>query len=163
MTYEDEIIRELTELSGRMAALINVADDMINDRFDIDNVSDDQLDYFGNDNDENMVTVNGEAHSVYEEDGISLRDILGYVNDYTPRRTVHFNEVVNEIPTPSSPGTPPLRHLTTDFLRTRRYLSPPPLMRQFSDYGYHSDSDSDTDVEGWIDPATSPSDFFLDD
>jgi hypothetical protein len=110
-----------------------------------------------------MATVGNEVHSVYEEDGISLRDILGYVNDYTPRRTVHFNEIVNEIPTPGSPITPPLRHLSTDFLRTRRYLSPPPLMRQFNEYGYHSDSDADTDVEGWVDPVTSPSDFFLDD
>lgn len=149
----DEIINELANLSERMGALINVAQELIDDGVTIDYDEDP------------IVDTNDQVQSEWSDSDHWMDDVLrvGYNDTVFPaqrtRADVRFNDLVEIIPVDIF-NTPPLVHLSDTF-RSTRLLSPPPLRRQYSqDLEY--DSDTETVVEHWVDPAISPTELFFD-
>lgn len=135
-----------------MGALLRVAQGIIDEGVEIDDG------YLSDDND-----------GGYDADHW-MNDVMVVDNDLStddpsvsfPSRTradVRFSDVVEIIQPADIFNTPPLRRLSDTF-RSTRLRSPPPLRRQYS-YDMDYDSDADTIVEEWIDPAISPTDLFF--
>jgi hypothetical protein len=148
-----ELIEELSSLSVRMGALLQVAQGIIDDGVNIDDGY----------HDNSVESIDQADH--WMDDVLMVDDDDGHVDISPPRRTrgdVRFNDVVEIIQPRDIFNTPPLRQISGVF-RTNRLRSPPPLLRrQYSfDDGY--DSDASTIVEEWVDPAISPMlSFFFD-
>ena len=135
-----------------MGALLRVAQGIIDEGVDIDE---------GYLSDENDIEYNVEHWMndtlTVENDGVVYNGIG------TPLRTrgeVHFNDLVEVIQPRDIFNTPPLRPLS-DTYRSTRLRSPPPLRRQYSYDDTSYDSDAETVIEEWRDPAISPSDLFF--